>query len=331
MQLPGRVTPGIGGRSLRDCLRPVRLPRRSLAAHAAAPSYPEHLLSSVASGLLAPYWERTPSADAAIAAVEDWLPEATVGFDHFAFRSFGLPHVGIAAVARWFEDLGYVEGGAPLEFEEKKLRARWYRPPAADLPRIFISEIKVEEVSPVAQEIIARYAAPHAEALGRYGLATGFLGVTPWGAPTLEEYETLAEESEYAAWVLVNGYALNHATVAVHRLAGAEGGIAALNERLRGAGLKLSQAGGEVKVSPDGLLLQSSTVADAVPFTFGDGQTILVPGSYVEFAERRVLPEYAHLPPGEIEERHRRDGFEAASADRIFESTSAAEMAGGGG
>jgi len=28
------------------------------------------------------------------------------------------------------------------------------------------------------------------------------------------------QESEYAAWVLVNGYALNHATVSVHRLQG---------------------------------------------------------------------------------------------------------------
>ncbi len=31
-----------------------------------------------------------------------------------------------------------------------------------------------------------------------------------------------AQESEYAAWVLVNGYALNHTTVAVHRMRGLE-------------------------------------------------------------------------------------------------------------
>lgn len=118
----------------------------------------------------------------------------------------------------------------------------------------------------------------------------------------------------------------------MHRLEGLEGGIGAVNERLKAAGLKLSQEGGEVKVSPDGLLLQSSTVADAVPFTFADGQTVLVPGSYIEFAERLVLPEYSNLAPEEIEERHRRDGFEAASADKIFESTTAAvhELFGGG-
>lgn len=157
------------------------VPRRTIVARAA--SYPESLLSSIASGLLAPYWERCPAATAALDEVDNWLPETTVGFDHFAFRSFGLPHVGIAAVARWFEDLGYTEGGV-LEFEKKKLRARWYCPPAPDLPRIFISELKIEEVSPTAQEIIGRYAAgPHAETLGRYGLATGFLGVTPWIRP----------------------------------------------------------------------------------------------------------------------------------------------------
>ena len=49
------------------------------------------------------------------------------------------------------------------------------------------------------------------------------------------------------------------------------------------------------QASPDGGLLQSSTVADRVSFAFADGETQLVPGAYIEFAERRVLPEFAHL------------------------------------
>ncbi|WP_166636713.1 DUF1338 family protein [Zeaxanthinibacter enoshimensis] len=39
------------------------------------------------------------------------------------------------------------------------------------------------------------------------------------------------------------------------------------------------------------------------------------------FAERLVLPEYRHLPESEIRREHRRDGFESANADKIFEST----------
>ena len=46
-----------------------------------------------------------------------------------------------------------------------------------------------------------------------------------------------------------------------------------------------------------------------------------ISGSYVEFAERRVRPEFAHLPPEAITRQHRREGFEAGNADKIFEST----------
>lgn len=53
-------------------------------------------------------------------------------------------------------------------------------------------------------------------------------------------------------------------------------------------------------VSPDGLLLQSSTVADSVSFQFSDGVTESVPCSYIEFAERLVLPQYKNLPDKEV-------------------------------
>jgi len=53
-------------------------------------------------------------------------------------------------------------------------------------------------------------------------------------------------------------------------------------------------------VSPDGLLQQSSTVADSVSFQFSDGITESVPCSYIEFAERFVLPQYENLPHTEV-------------------------------
>jgi hypothetical protein len=54
---------------------------------------------------------------------------------------------------------------------------------------------------------------------------------------------------------------------------------------------------------------------------FADHETCRIAGSYVEFAERKVLPQYAHLPAAAIKREHRRDGFEAGNADKIFEST----------
>uniref|UniRef100_A0A803MBH6 2-oxoadipate dioxygenase/decarboxylase n=1 Tax=Chenopodium quinoa TaxID=63459 RepID=A0A803MBH6_CHEQI len=79
-------------------------------------------------------------------------------------------------------------------------------------------------------------------------------------------------------------------------------------------------------VSPDGFLLQSSTVADSVPFEFSDGTKESVPCSYIEFAERLVLPQYKNLPDEEVKEFHRRDGFEVGNADKIFESTSMEQL-----
>ncbi len=121
--------------------------------------------------------------------------------------------------------------------------------------------------------------------------------------------------------------------------AGANGGgivyIAAASVTASGAGAiqsdgqagqaELNNSGGEVKISGDGLLLQSSTVAEMVDATFplasGGETTQQIAGSYVEFAERRVLPQFATLPPAEVRREHRRDGFETANADKIFEST----------
>jgi len=53
-------------------------------------------------------------------------------------------------------------------------------------------------------------------------------------------------------------------------------------------------------VSPDGLLQQSSTVADSSLFTFADGIIESVPRSYIEFAERLLLPQFKDLQDEEV-------------------------------
>ena len=50
------------------------------------------------------------------------------------------------------------------------------------------------------------------------------------------------------------------------------------------------------QVSPDGGLLQASTLADGVPFVFANGEGREVPGAYLEFAQRLPLPQHAHMP-----------------------------------
>ena len=60
------------------------------------------------------------------------------------------------------------------------------------------------------------------------------------------------------------------------------------------------------------------SVANKITAHFKEGKS-LISGSYVEFAERKVLPQFKNLK--KIESIHRRDGFETSNADRIFEST----------
>lgn len=290
---------------------------------------PVPLMRSLLSAMVKPYLVKNPTAVAALDLIRKY-DGGPVCYDHFAFRTFGVDGNGIDAMAQVFLDLGY-KARDELRFPAKKLRALWFSPPEhlldmqgseADgpLPRIFISEIIVDELSREAQDIIKSYTS-RSGPTSKYAALASVLNSLTWPTPHLSDYQVLAKESEYAAWTLVNGFALNHTTVSVHRL-GSLRNIEKLNEFLQENGIKLNSEGGILKVSPDGGLQQSSSVADTVAFTFAGGEVEQVPASYIEFAERLVLPVHADLHSDQVHEWHRRDGFEVGNADRIFESTS---------
>ncbi|TVU30450.1 hypothetical protein EJB05_22074 [Eragrostis curvula] len=253
---------------------------------------------------------------------------------------------GINSLAEFFTDFGYVPR-EELRFPAKKLRALWFSPPTNDcytgtgiygpLPRIFISELLVDELTVQSQEIIHKYIRTSGKGNKHAALASTS-GELTWEKPIYSDFLVLSRESEYAAWTLVNGYALNHATIATHRLESDIKSISKFNKFVEDNGFKLSSEGGILKVSPDGLLQQSSTVADSGLFTFADGVTESIPRSYIEFAERLLLPQFKGLQDEEmfsfmksklfilVKEHHRRDGFEVGNADKIFESTSKEQL-----
>ena len=111
----------------------------------------------------------------------------------------------------------------------------------------------------------------------------------------------------------------------MHNLPAPWNTVQRFNQFLEGIGIQLNDAGGKIKTSPDGLLIQSSTVAEMVDAEFeeSDGSRSIhkISGSYVEFAERLPLPEFANLPADQLKRSNRRDGFEVGNADKIFEST----------
>jgi len=74
--------------------------------------------------------------------------------DHVALRTYGLPGIGISALARPFETLGWIEQPARYQFVDKKLRARYWQHPDPSLPKVFISELIVSALSAAANQII---------------------------------------------------------------------------------------------------------------------------------------------------------------------------------
>ena len=67
---------------------------------------------------------------------------AAIENDHIAFRTMGVPHLGIASFEKIFLHYGYQKRD-PYFFESKKLDAFWFSPPEPHFPRIFVSELRV--------------------------------------------------------------------------------------------------------------------------------------------------------------------------------------------
>ena len=286
-------------------------------------------LGTVLGGLMRRYQERVPDVQAVMDAMvrEGLIGEGNdIENDHIAFRTMGVPNLGIQSLEKIFLHYGY-QRKEHYFFAQKKLDANWYAPPSPEFPRIFISELRVQDLSDQARAIIHSYtdevSSDPVDSLDLNNAAQvdEFLHSGLWRTPTADDFDQLAAESEYAAWVIYNRYYLNHFTVSVHNLKAGYDTIVDFNAFLERNGFKLNDAGGKIKTSPDGKLSQSSTIAGMVTATFSDGVQRQIAGSYVEFAERKVLEPFHHLPKSAIGREHRREGFEAGNADKIFEST----------
>ena len=203
-------------------------------------------------------------------------------------------------------DLGY-RRFAPYQFEDKKLDAWGYVSKIPGAPRVFLSELRTGALSPPVRAIVERLCAQIDPE--RVADASVFHAGPLWTVPSWQEYGLLRAESEYAAWLAAIGLRANHFTISVNSLrapATLEGVVA----RVERAGHRLNEAGGIVKGSPEVLLEQASTIADRIRVRFADGDEHEIPSCYYEFARRYPTPE------GQLYQ-----GFVAASADRIFEST----------
>ncbi|MDA8947556.1 DUF1338 domain-containing protein [Flavobacteriaceae bacterium] len=291
-------------------------------------------ITQILDALFEVYAERVPDVrkiTQAMIAEGMVIDQTDIVNDHVAFRTLGVNNLGIASFEKIFLAHGYTKMDF-YHFEAKKLDAYWYAPPTPELPRVFISELKVQSLSETAQQTIKKYTDSvisdpvDALNLNHVNQVASFFQTPLWALPTLKDYQILLDESEYAAWVIYNRYYLNHYTISVHDLPKEYNTLEPFNIFLKSIGIQLNDSGGEIKTSQDGLLRQTSSVANQVEATFSEGATKNIAGSYVEFAERSIMPEFQSLDPKNLKRKHRREGFETSNADKIFESTFTAQL-----
>ncbi len=250
------------------------------------------------------YTKLTPQAQ----AIHDLFKqqgEESIENDHVAFRTFQHPKMGVDVFKKAFEKLGYVQRGE-YTFVEKKLNAihMEFKEDPLRFPKLFISELETNKLSEKSQSIIAKLC-------DQFKLDTSSESFTYAGTPwkcVASDYETLAKESEYAAWMAAFGFCPNHFTVYINNLKSFNE-VEEINQFVESKGFELNDSGGKIKGGPKVFLEQSSTRASKLQKKFEDA-TLEIPSCYYEFAKRYPKQD------GQLYQ-----GFVASSADKIFEST----------
>lgn len=152
--------------------------------------------------------------------------EGTVANDHIAFRSLRLStggkNLGIDYLGTIAEALGYTVAGE-YTFAQTNLYARHYEHPD-DLPKLFISELIVEALpDAIASAIYQTVSSASILDLSTLKklVATSKVEITqvftrPWLPPKLSVVEKVNAATQYGAWVLLHGYAVNHFTAYIN-------------------------------------------------------------------------------------------------------------------
>lgn len=260
--------------------------------------------------------------------------------DHIALRTLktntGDQPSGIQAMRRVFEPLGYVEK-AQYTFKVKKLFAVHFEHPDPIQPKIFVSELQVDELPNDAKEAILRNVGETPDRLSEK--AKSLLAETevnkslsetdaerlvdelyhyfrrPWRTPLREDVEFLNEHSQYAAWTLLHGNSVNHFTAFInHQNHPQWTDIESTIKGLIEAGVPMKD---NIEGEPGSKLRQSSTkaVMEKCEVREKDGSIGKIEWSYAyyELAERNDI-----MIDGKMQQF---TGFLGEQATHLFEMT----------
>lgn len=259
--------------------------------------------------------------------------------DHIALRTFnthtGEQPEGIRAIKHILNCLEY-KPAAKYDFTKKKLKAVHFEHPDEMFPKIFVSQLEVEQLPDWAQQIINSSVKDTPYVLSDNSIE--LLGLLreegelpkvaaealvadliqyfrrPWKVPKKEDVLKINDVSQYAAWVLLHGNSVNHFTAYINYQNVAE--WPNLETTCKG----LAEAGVPMKESLEGKkgskLQQSATqaVKEEVKVKGEDGiEKITWTYAYYELAERGYIQENG--------ERKLFSGFLGEQASHLFDMT----------
>ena len=161
--------------------------------------------------------------------------------DHIAFRTLkthtGEQPEGIRAIKHLLNFLDYKPVGQ-YSFKKKNLTATHFEHPDEMFPKIFVSQLEVEQLPKWAQKIInytvkdtpyilsdqaiellqqlkINSKLPEEAALFLANDLTRYFR-RPWGIPNKDDVLKINDVSQYAAWVLLHGNSVNHFTAFIN-------------------------------------------------------------------------------------------------------------------
>jgi hypothetical protein len=268
----------------------------------------------------------------------------TIANDHIAFRSLrlnidspkGKINLGIPYLATIVEALGYQLAGE-YNFPDQYLYARHYRHPqqqSFDLPKLFISELIVEELpTKITQQIqqtvtsgkffdlssLQQKLNKISTTIERESLVTELKSIftRPWQPPKKSIVEAVNSLSQYGAWVLLHGYNVNHFTGYINRQNTPQyPNIETTAEALATRNIPMKA---EIEGSWGNGLRQTATQAVTEMVTVQDdisSKLIQIPWTYAyyELAERNEIENASG-------ERKLFEGFLSSQAKNLFEMT----------
>ncbi len=197
------------------------------------------LLKQLTENLWLQYLHRVPYARRYSEMVE--AKGGRIVHDHIAFRTLntqtGEQPSGIQAIGHLLEMLNYKKTGK-YKFPRMQVSAVHYEHPDPLLPRIFVSQLEVDELPDWARNIIIQrvFETPYLisdQAIELLNVIedrgnipaeaaeilveelTGYFR-RPWKLPVREDLLQINDLSQYAAWVLLHGNSVNHFAASIN-------------------------------------------------------------------------------------------------------------------